>query len=166
MRIIKAKESDLSNIMLLISKTVETMIQEKNYQWDKSYPDVDIIADDINNNSLYIIKNEENYLGTITINEDQSPEYVDVNWLTSGKKTLIIHRLAIHPSAQRQGIAKNLINFAEEYARKNNYTSIRLDTFSENQKALSLYDKCGYKRTGKVYFSHRTTPFTCFEKIL
>jgi len=42
--------------------------------------------------------------------------------------------------------------------------SVRLDTFSENPAALRLYEKLGYKNTGRVNF--RKGLFYLFEKSL
>jgi ribosomal protein S18 acetylase RimI-like enzyme len=58
------------------------------------------------------------------------------------------------------------MDFAENYAIENNYTSIRLDAFSNNPRALRFYENRDYQRRGEVFFPGRELPFYCFEKIL
>ncbi|MNN72431.1 putative acetyltransferase [compost metagenome] len=77
-----------------------------------------------------------------------------------------MHRLAVHPEVQGKGIARKLIAFAEEYARQSGYSSIRLDTYSKNTRALALYPSLGYERRGEVFFPHRAVSFPVFEKVL
>jgi len=54
--------------------------------------------------------------------------------------------------------------FAEDYAKKNNYSSIKLDAFLPNQAALQLYEKSGYTKVGTVRF--RKGEFNCYEKTI
>ena len=59
------------------------------------------------------------------------------------------------------------MQFAESYARNNNFNSVRLDTFSQNAKNLSFYEKRGYKRLGEIYFERQSDhPFFCYELLL
>jgi ribosomal protein S18 acetylase RimI-like enzyme len=76
-----------------------------------------------------------------------------------------VHRLCLLPAFQGKGLAKQLMQFAEEYAVKNKYSSIRLDTYSKNFIALNLYDSLKYRRAGDVSFRAGKT-FHCFEKML
>ncbi|MFD3158394.1 GNAT family N-acetyltransferase [Haloimpatiens sp. FM7330] len=167
MKIVKALNEDLSNIMLLISSAVKKMNMEGSYQWDNCYPNEEVISTDIKENSLYILKDGENYLGIIVLNEEQPVEYKDVNWENSIGNILVIHRMAVNPLYQGQGIAKKLMQFTEEFALKNNYLSIRTDTYIENIKMQSLFTKCGYNKTGSVFFNNgKQKPFLCYEKII
>lgn len=80
-------------------------------------------------------------------------------------KVLIIHRLAVHPLFQNQGFAKRLMDFAEDYAINENFSSIRLDAYSANEKVLRFYEAREYKKRGEVYFPDRKLPFYCYEKL-
>ena len=93
--------------------------------------------------------------------------YQNVNWITSSEKNLYLHRLAIHPKFQKMGFAKQLMNFSFDYAQKNNFVSIRLDTFSGNPSNNIFYTKLGFKKLGEIYFRKQSDkPFYCFEKIM
>jgi ribosomal protein S18 acetylase RimI-like enzyme len=68
---------------------------------------------------------------------------------------------------QSKGYAQQLMGFAENYGRKNNYESIRLDTFSKNTRNQKFYEQRGCVRLENVYFLNQSQdPFYCYELIL
>lgn len=103
-------------------------------------------------------------VGVIAINEIQDEEYKSIHWQNNDGKILVIHRLAIHPRSQKRGLAKQLMDFAEDYAVTNNYSSVRLDAYSGNQRVLRFYENRDYKKQGEVFFPKRILPFYCYEK--
>jgi ribosomal protein S18 acetylase RimI-like enzyme len=64
--------------------------------------------------------------------------------------------------AQGGGIARKLLKYADDFAVKNGYGTIRLDAFTQNERALRLYEKNGYEKVGSVLF--RKGEFYCYEK--
>jgi ribosomal protein S18 acetylase RimI-like enzyme len=56
------------------------------------------------------------------------------------------------------------MDFAETHARNLGVDSVRLDAYTGNAAALSLYRRRGYRESGKVTFPRRDLPFACFEK--
>lgn len=55
-----------------------------------------------------------------------------------------------------------MILFAEQYAKDNNYASIRFDAYTLNTTANAVYTKKGYQLVGTVQF--RKGVFNCYEK--
>jgi ribosomal protein S18 acetylase RimI-like enzyme len=99
--------------------------------------------------------------------EEKDPHYNKVKWITPDGHNLYIHRLAVHPKNQKQGIARQMMDFAENFGKKKGMESIRLDTFSQNPRNIKFYRKRGYKKLGDVYFSKQSKdPFHCFEKLI
>ena len=102
-------------------------------------------------------------LNTIKIDD----VYKNVNWLTPNHKNVYLHRLAIHPDFQGQGLALKLMEYAEEFTVKKKYKSIRLDTFSGNPKNNKFYTLQGYTKLEKIFYRNQSDmPFHCYEKIL
>jgi ribosomal protein S18 acetylase RimI-like enzyme len=153
-------------VFQLIMDCRKAMEEEGVFQWTDQYPTLKIISNDIQKGNLYRLTKNGKIAGVININELQDPEYKQVKWENSDVKIMVIHRLAVHPEFQKQGLAKRLMDFAENYAIENNYTSIRLDAFSNNPRALRFYENRDYQRRGEVFFPGRELPFYCFEKIL
>ena len=130
-------------------------------QWDEIYPSKAILEEDIEKQQMHVIEVGGIVAGLMVNNEDQSPEYGDVAWRFSGRP-LVVHRLTIHPSYQRRGLATCLMDFAEAVASSRSYDVIRLDAFTRNPGALALYENRGYRKAGMVRFRERE--FFCFEK--
>ncbi|AZO95148.1 GNAT family N-acetyltransferase [Halocella sp. SP3-1] len=166
MSISLAVPNDIIEIMELVKSCIIDLEAHKIYQWNKNYPTVDHFEGDIENKSLYIFKDGGVNQGIITINETQPLEYKKLNWLINDSRVMVIHRLAVKPIFQRQGIGQRLMNFAENFAFNNDYDSIRLDAYSGNPRAIKFYENRGYKKIGQVFFPGRTLPFYCYEKIV
>lgn len=139
---------------------------EKNgiYQWTDNYPTRSIIEKDVEKGVLFMLRNDREILGAITISEEQETEYQTINWKFDSSKVVVIHRLVIDPKYQGKGYAHILMDFAEKFATENNYSSIRLDAYSQNKKAIDFYEKRRYFIRGHVNFPERAYPFHCMEK--
>ncbi len=163
MKIVLATETDVQEIMDLIEACIIDLESQSIYQWNSYYPRLNHINECIKDKSLYILREDEMFLGIISITEKQPPEYKNVNWLEEGK-FLVISKLLVNPKWQRKGIGRVLMDFAENFARK--YTSIRLDAYSGNPRALNFYERLGYVKVGKLFFPKRELPFYAYEKLL
>ncbi len=166
MKIKEVTITQRDEVFQLIMDCRKAMEEEGVFQWTDQYPTLKIISNDIQKGNLYRLTKNGKIAGVININELQDPEYKQVKWENSDVKIMVIHRLAVHPEFQKQGLAKRLMDFAENYAIENNYTSIRLDAFSNNPRALRFYENRDYQRRGEVFFPGRELPFYCYEKIL
>ena len=162
MHIREAMMQELDTIFSLVSRCTEHMIAQHVQQWDTLYPGATLLTKDIEAQSLFVAVDNHHLVGIIVLNEDQEPEYREVPWRYPEGKALIIHRLCVDPDAQGKGIATQLMDFAEQYAREQYYTTIRLDAFQENPTAVALYKRRGYHKAGVVHF--RKGLFDCFEK--
>jgi ribosomal protein S18 acetylase RimI-like enzyme len=163
----KAVNTDIGLIMTITKACANAMIAQGIYQWNEHYPNATAFENDIKRNELYVLENDVEVIGCIVISTLIDEEYIPVNWLTKNKNNLYIHRLAIHPKYQGQGYAQQLMNFAERFAIENHYSSIRLDTFSQNKRNQIFYELRGYKRLGDIYFPKQSEfPFHCYELVL
>jgi ribosomal protein S18 acetylase RimI-like enzyme len=160
LKIRPARLNDLPNVMELVRSCVRYMESEGIDQWDEFYPDEATCSGDIERHELFLLERDSRISGIITLNEFQEPAYREVSWHYSGK-ALVVHRLAVDPSCQGQGIARELMQFACESARQQRYATIRLDAFAGNPRAVAMYKRLGYRRAGSVLF--RKGLFYCFE---
>ena len=165
MKIRKAEITDLDNIMSMYQSCINGMIKNGIDQWDSTYPNSQVIVNDINNNTYYIIE-QENIIGGITIDKNQDPTYLDIKWEDQENKFLSVHRLAVKENYWGQGIGKKLMLFAEKLVVINKLRSIRLDTYSGNPYAMLFYKKLGYKKLGSINLKPNKNEYYCFEKII
>lgn len=137
------------------------------YQWNENYPNRNAFIDDIKNNELLVFTKGDLLVGCIALCTKMDDVYKDVKWLTKDVKSLYVHRLAVDPQFQKKGIGKKLMDYAEDFAKKNNFISVRLDTFSKNKNNMRFYERRGYKRLEKVFFPEQSRfPFYCYELII
>lgn len=53
----------------------------------------------------------------------------------------------VDPAHRRQGIGRALMQYAEAWAKDRGYTQVGLQVFTDNQPAIDLYQKLGYRAT-------------------
>ncbi|WP_073316123.1 GNAT family N-acetyltransferase [Aquimarina spongiae] len=163
----KAALSDLDIIYKLTQSCARAMIAKGIYQWNEHYPKRERFEKDIQLQELYVFEKDAVIIGIIVLTEIMDDEYIRIEWLTKNDNNLYIHRLAVDPEYWGKGYAQQLMDFAESYARKNNYESVRLDTFSQNTRNQKFYETRGYQRLGNIYFPKQSEfPFYCYELIL
>lgn len=75
--------------------------------------------------------------------------------LPTRPETIEIINLAVAEPAQKQGIGKQLVDFALHYAKENNYSIVEIGTGTTSFGPLFLYQKCGFRITAVEvdYFS-------------
>ncbi len=167
MKIKKAVNADITQICSIAKSCMRHMIEKGIFQWDEQYPSKEVFRNDIKLQQIWIIKDSNTIIGIIVLTEIENIEYKNIEWLTKNTKNLYVHRLAVHPTFQGKGYAQKLMDFAENYAKENNFKSVRLDTFSQNQRNQEFYEKRNYTKLGSVFFPNQSKdPFYCYELIV
>ncbi|NND63605.1 MAG: GNAT family N-acetyltransferase [Flavobacteriaceae bacterium] len=162
-----AKVQEIEEIMSITRACAVKMISEGIYQWNEHYPHIEAFQNDLMRNELYVLIEENKLVGSITISTVKDEEYIPIKWLTEDNLNYYIHRLAIDPTFQHKGYARKLMDFAEDFAKKKQANSIRLDTFSKNRRNQRFYESRGYRRLGNIYFPKQSEhPFYCYELVL
>ncbi len=164
-KITQGKEEDIPHILELFVRCTDLMLENDIKQWDYSYPNQQTTLSDVTGRECYILKENGTCLATITLNAQQDKQYQDVKWAFESDQVLVIHRLAVHPKAQGRGLGTLITQFAEHFAKENNYEVIRLDAYQGNEVSNRIYRKLGYSlANGLCYFHGNELPFNCYEK--
>lgn len=158
------RSEDLMVIMDMVSRCTKVMQDGGSDQWNDQYPNMDVIGEDLKRGALFVAEGEGRILGMVVLDQNQEEHFETVDWKQVEGPHLIMHRLAVDPLAQGQGIARKLVTFAEEFALREGFRSIRLDTYSKNVAALKLYHGLGYDLRGEVNYPGRVASFPVFEK--
>lgn len=163
----QAKILEIPEILSVSRACAMHMIQNGIYQWNDTYPSKEAFEKDVARKELYVLVDNNKILGCISISTFMDHEYESVNWLTPNQNNVYIHRLAVHPNHQRKGYARQLMDFAEAHARRHHFVSIRLDTFSKNERNQRFYTNRGYHKLEVIFFPKQSEhPFYCYELIL
>lgn len=162
-----AKISEIPDILTITKACAKKMSSLGIYQWNEHYPSKSAFENDLKRGELFVLQENSTIIGTIVISTFKDEEYKEIRWLSTKDNAIYIHRLAVHPDYQSKGYAQKMMDFAENYARENNFSSVRLDTFSQNTRNQAFYTQRGYQKLEAIYFPKQSEyPFYCYELIL
>jgi GNAT superfamily N-acetyltransferase len=166
MRTRLATLNDIPFITQLIAGVVPDMIASGNYQWDDSYPNATVFADDIAQGYLWVAEIDGLIAGIAAITTSQEAEYAQVGWDIT-ETAIVTHRLAVSPLYRGFGVAKALLQQAEHEAIRRGIKTLRIDTNTHNQATQKLFPKMGYIFAGEISLGFRPgLRFYCYEKRL
>lgn len=158
-----AQEQDFSEICELYIKVIADMKRSGLRQWEWGvYPDSEVLSRDIEQSALYRIDEEGVLLGCFSISPKLEEEYARLSW-QFGVKPAALHRLALLSECYGIGMAQRVMVFAKEEAARLGYDSLRMDTSTENERALKLYRSTMTRTAGAVYFDDPAKTYLCFE---
>jgi ribosomal protein S18 acetylase RimI-like enzyme len=162
----KAEISDLENIMLMYKSCVAGMVENGIDQWDETYPNDEIIIEDLNVGTYYVAEMNETIIGGINIDKNQDDTYLSLDWKDKSDSFLVVHRLGVKEEFWNKKIGKDLMLFTEKLVIEKGLKSIRLDTYSGNPKAMEFYRRLGYTEIGTIDLKPDKDKYYCFEKII
>jgi ribosomal protein S18 acetylase RimI-like enzyme len=166
MTIIRLESKDKKGVMSLFRSVTKDLQRQGIQQWDWFYPNGIVIGNDLRNKNLFGLVKDGQVLAAVVLDTKQSSKYAALKWNDESGESACIHRLAVRPECQGKGLGKQMLQFAEHLARKQGNTSIRLDVYTGNPGAVSMYSRAGYRQVGEVLFPFRQVPYMCFEKFL
>jgi len=166
MTIRKANKGDLGSIMKMYKSCVKGMIENDIDQWDDAYPNAEIIKEDLSIGTYYVSEIDGTIIGGINIDQNQDYTYLALEWKDKSNSFLVVHRLGVKEEFWNKNIGKDLMLFTEKLVIKKGMNSIRLDTYSGNQKAMQFYIRLGYTEIGTIDLKPNKDKYHCFEKIV
>ena len=162
----KAEISDLENIILMYKSCVTGMIANGIDQWDESYPNAEVIMEDLIAQTYFVAIENNIIIAGINIDQNQDDTYLALDWKDKKNQFLVVHRLAVKVEFWNDGIGKSLMLFTENLVTERGLNSIRLDTYSGNPKAMEFYRRLGYSELGTIDLKPNKDKYHCFEKII
>ncbi len=161
----KGRFSDVENILQMFVFITDVLIDHGIDQWNYDYPDFETLKRDVEQGTNFVIREGNKIAASIVLNDIQDVQYRKIHWKYRNDSILVIHRLGVHPESQGKGLGKKMCLFAEWFAKKHKYKSIRLDAYAGNTVSNRLYKSLGYSQAnGYCYFYKNAIPFYCYEK--
>lgn len=120
------------------------------------YPVEKTALDAFDNNWLFVLEDENGIAASMILNSNQAEEYKNIKWrITAAEdQVLVIHTLCVSPEKKGLGYGKKMVNFAVEYAKKQGFKTIRIDTWKNNIPAQKLYIGQGFELLGEQHVLH------------
>ena len=135
-------------------------------QWDESYPNAEVIMEDLIAQTYFVAIENNIIIAGINIDQNQDDTYLTLDWKDKKNQFLVVHRLAVKVEFWNDGIGKSLMLFTENLVLEKGLNSIRLDTYSGNPKAMEFYRRLGYSELGTIDLKPNKDKYHCFEKII
>lgn len=151
MQIKLATVSDIDSIMEIIKNAKDNLKAHGSTQWngEDGYPNAEIFLNDIKNHFCYIVVEDDNVLGVMSLVNTFDITYEKYDFWHF-KNYISIHRIAINHNIYHKGVADKMIEFAINYAKSNNISSIRCDTHKMNIPMQKLLAKHNFKYLAEI----------------
>lgn len=162
----RAKKEDVKDIMIIVKMAQDYFKEQEIDQWQKGYPNEDVIKKDINDDHSYVLTDDGKVVGTTFLSFDGEETYKTIyegEWLTNGIYA-VIHRIAVDRNFKRKGIASEILKGIENKC-KEKVKSIKIDTHKANIAMQRFLQKNNFKQCGIIYLNDGNERIA-FEKIL
>ncbi len=159
----KVEAPQLNEAFALYRAAIDDMHARGLYQWNWGvYPNEDILREDVALGRLYRLDADGRFAAVFALCVGQGSEYDEVPW-QYGVNPVCLHRLALAPGSQGKGYAKDILDFVKEEGRRLGCDCLRVDTYSENKRALKLFASATVREAGIFRLPSHPHEFHCFE---
>ncbi len=160
-----ADQKDIDQIWSLMEGSIALRKEDGSTQWQDGYPNLTVLRSDIEKSWGYVLKSQDKIWAYLAAHIGQEPAYdkIDGAWI-SQDDFYVIHRITADRKGAGKGLGRKIIESLEHLAKKQNISSVRMDTNHDNYSMLRILEKMGYTFCGTVY--HRGEARKAFEKKL
>ena len=134
----KATLTEAKEIGALVKLTGNDLISKGITQWPKNFYPIERIIGAIKKEEVFVTVEGKNIVGCVSLNHSFPEEYSYASWLYLDERPLAVHWLCVRPELQGKGIGKKIMNFAEQFAKKEKSKTIRLSTNNSNTSAGNI----------------------------
>lgn len=160
MKIRRAQSADANSVLVLY----QSLIGTPGCTWHEDYPTLEIAQSDISSGSLYLLEDaSERILAVASAVEEADLEAFEC-WDKQVSNWYDLSRVGVCQSAQGRGLAQALISSIIVDLRKIEGVGLRLLVSKDNEAAIALYQKLGFKHVGQCFAYG--ADWNCYELIL
>ena len=156
-KIVLASDHDREQIM----KLYKEQVGREFCAWDEDYPSEDTIDFDLSRDALFVMKENDTVIAAISLEIDE-----DVDRLECWDRKLFpggeLARLAVTPSMQGKGIARQMLQHGMKALKDRGYKSVHFLVNKYNTPAIRSYAKFGFHVAGECHMYDQD--FLCYEK--
>lgn len=168
----RAEAGDAQRIWDIIRAEIAVMASEGRDQWQKGYPNPQVISADITAQRGWVLTLADGtvagYCALLTLGDAHYDHPLSGQWLTRSDSTQcrysVIHRMAIDCHLTGQGLAQQFFRLMEQQTALMGLESLRVDTNHDNAQMLHIVERLGYQRCCRVMLDDGER--IGFEKVL
>lgn len=161
MNIRRTKPEEADQVIAILNESKNIMREDGNYaQWNGNYPTKEMILNDIERESSYVIEENGVLCGTFAFIIGTDPTYTYIEngkWLNE-EIYGTIHRIGSNRLCK--GVFQTTLSFCEKQIN-----NIRIDTHEDNHIMQSLMEKYGFVFCGIIYIADGTSRLAFQKKI-
>ena len=142
----KAQHQDLERILEIYEGARQFMRENGNpNQWKNVHPPKKSLIENIEEQKLYVLKEEDQIHGVFFFDKGPDPtyDYIEGKWLNEDEY-YVIHRIA--SSGQVRGVLKKCFEYCLHFTN-----NIRIDTHADNKIMQGALEKLGFVHCGIIY---------------
>lgn len=139
-----ASDKDIPHLVKLINSAYRGEASRKGWTTEADLISGELRVDD---ESLRKLFSNKNAIMVVVRNEKMIPACV---YLEKQERELYLGMLSVSPEMQGQSLGKRLLAAAEDYARKNELSSIIMNVISKRIDLINWYKRHGYFETGET----------------
>lgn len=162
-------KKDIQQVEEIFKAAKSKMKERKIPQWLGTYPNTEVVEQDIEQAIGYVFVDKEEIVGYAALQVTPEQNYQKIyggSWKMEDTPYTTIHRFAIHSSAMNKGYGQQFFKDLEKQALRLGFLQMRVDTHLLNVPMRSLLKKCGYEERGIVFMSDDLTRRVGMQKFL
>ncbi|MBB1062587.1 GNAT family N-acetyltransferase [Limosilactobacillus fastidiosus] len=157
----RSVNSDLDRIMEIVDSAKELLKKDGSPQWQDGHPNREMFANDIKNQTNWVLTVGNEIAGTATLQFAPEPAYSEITdgtWNVTDQPYATIHRVAISNNFRGQHLSRylfsNLISMGQIQGIKN----FRIDTYPKNVRMQRLAESFGFAKRGQILVNDKIDP--------
>lgn len=148
----KAMLGDEALCMEIIADGRQFQQEQGFVQWTEAYPILPDIAEDIETQRAWLLREGDTVLGYLCLDFDGEPAYDAItggSWLCD-EPYAVLRWLALN--ARGRGLTRVLFDLAAERSREQGITYLRLNIGLQNSRMQHILEKVGFEKRGIIIF--------------
>ena len=148
----KADYNDIDTLVSIVDQAILNFKNDGINQWQSGYPNRQILVDDIENDTLFVLEDNDSVIGLLNLMEgpDASYKEIDGAWMNDQPYT-VFHTVSVRSDLRGNGYAGVLFKEAEAFSRNLGYKTVRIDTHHDNKAMQHALAKAGYQSCGTIH---------------
>ena len=149
----KARADEIDAVLDFYAKMIDGMQgTDFDVQWrHDGHPSKDFLREAVADGQMIVgVLEGEGIASAMVVNHEGEPGYEAVPWSVDAppENVGVLHVVATLPAYHGRGFARAMMEACIDVARAAGKRAVRLDTFTTNVRAQSLYESCGFANCG------------------
>ena len=145
-----ANKNDYDRIIEIFEEAKAFIKPTGSVQWQNHIPNYLQFIRDIENEAMHKVIINGNIEAMFFLATCEKTYDIIYNGSWSFKTYVVLHRVAVSNALRGMGLFKIILDYASDYAKRNNIDGIRIDTHEKNEAMRNALLKYGFKLCGVI----------------